>query len=102
MSDAAGRSILPLGGKEYIVKELTVAELRSMMDSRQDYDLLRHELFDDLYLTDLPHFVNADLAALEKDLLPSQIDQLIEKVKEMNPRFFKLLARLKVTAAPAQ
>jgi hypothetical protein len=100
MSDAAGKSILLLAGKDFIVKELTVAELRSLLDSRAEYELLRHELFEDVYLTDLPSFVNVDLADIEA-LLPSQIDQLITKVKEMNPRFFSLLARLKSMAPPA-
>ncbi|MDH1055307.1 hypothetical protein [Aquipseudomonas alcaligenes] len=101
MSDAAGKAIVSLGGKDYIVRELSVAQLRSMMDSRAEYELLRHELFADLYLTDLPSFVNADLADIEA-LLPSQIEVLIAKVKEMNPHFFQLLARLKGMAAPVQ
>lgn len=100
MSDSAGKAIIELDGKSYIAKELTVAELRGLIGTRAEYEVLRCELFEDVYLHELPAFVDASLEVLEQ-LRPSQLDKLIAKVKEMNPRFFQMLARLK-QPAPAQ
>ncbi|MGQ7957686.1 hypothetical protein ACUTAF_08215 [Pseudomonas sp. SP16.1] len=94
MNNSAGKAITEIDGKDFIVKELTVAQLRSLIGSRTEYEVLRCELYEDVYLHELPAFVDAELEDLEQ-LRPSQLDVLIAKVKEMNPRFFQMLARLK-------
>lgn len=101
MSDASGKAILQLDGKDYIVKELTVAELRELFNSQSEYELLRHNLFESIYLVHLPLFINASLEELEQ-LRPSQLESIIGKIREMNPSFFNLLARMKEMTQPAQ
>ena len=93
MTDCTGKTVEPIAGRDVIIKELTVAELRVVLESRAKYDTLHHELFPDLALTEIPAFSSVSLEDLES-FRPSQIEELSEKIKARNRHFFVMLARL--------
>ncbi|MNP76620.1 hypothetical protein D3C76_1738910 [compost metagenome] len=63
------------------------------MLERQDDDLVSAALFTDLRLSDLPVFTNVQVDEVGR-LLPSQIRELKNTIRERNPDFFEMLARL--------
>ncbi|MBW5416110.1 MULTISPECIES: hypothetical protein [unclassified Pseudomonas] len=92
MVEASTRTVLTLDGKDIIVRELTVKEIRESV-AREDYDLLSVRLFDDLRISDIAAFTSLSAAEIE-DMTPSQLEKVRGKIKEMNTHFFAMLARL--------
>lgn len=100
---------LPLGGRSVMVRELSVAEVRDWLkdlasahpDAEIDLaDVLLYEaeglrLADFLRLTDLSP---AELGALS---VQTELEALLAKCKEVNPRFFTALDRLLATGRMA-
>lgn len=100
---------LPLGGRSVMVRELSVAEVRDWLkdlasahpDEEIDLaDVLLFEseglrLADFLRLTDLSP---AELGALS---VQTELEALLARCKEVNPRFFKALDRLLATGRMA-
>lgn len=93
MTDASALTAKEIGGKAVVFKELTVAEIRSMTVSSREHNLLNDGLFEELSLAEIPPFTNLEMADLE-DMVPSDIQKVIDGCRERNPHFFKMLARL--------
>jgi len=84
-----------VGGKKAVIRELTVSEIRAWLAAKSGpvIDVVDAFLFEDLALSDIP--MMSDISADEIDnLAPSQIDDVIAKIKEVNPRFFEMQARI--------
>lgn len=100
MSEAAGRKVIQVGALDVIVKELTVSEVRALLNQDPgDVDLVGDFIFSDVRLRDLTVMTSLTEHQLE-DLLPSQIQEVIESCKGMNRHFFELMGRL--SKAPAR
>lgn len=82
---------VPLGDRKVMVKELTLAEIRAWLEEaaqRLTVGLV-DELFDDkdLSISDLPSF--CDMAADQfEGFGPSELEPLVDKIREVNARFF--------------
>ena len=82
---------ITVGDAKVLVKELTLAELRAWLAEsagRTTLDLV-DELFSeqDLLVSDIPFFSDISAEAIE-GLAPSEMDPLVEKIREVNGRFF--------------
>ncbi|WP_104565849.1 hypothetical protein [Ralstonia mannitolilytica] len=87
----------PVGSHTVQVRELTVQEIRAwfarMRDGSQVPDVVDALMFRDVSVADI--LATTDLTAEAfATLAPSEIRALIEKIKEVNPDFFELRARL--------
>ncbi|MDF3932150.1 hypothetical protein [Pseudomonas citronellolis] len=103
MSEVAGRKLIKVGDLDVVVKELTVAEVRQLLDQESSGDIpdvIGDSLFPDLRLADIPLLTNLTSNQLES-LLPSQVQAVIEACRGVNRHFFEMTARLsKVLARP--
>lgn len=83
------------------VRELTVAEIRDWLkdlataDPDQPVDLADWLLFEDegLRLSDFTRLTNLSADEL-RDLAPSDLEAILAKCREVNPRFFLALGRV--------
>lgn len=94
-----------IGDKDVAVKELTVAEIRTWYqevdqaeDAREagrigEFDLVGDGLLEDVSLRDLERMTDCSMDELG-EFTPSQLRELFEKCKEVNPDFFAFRARL--------
>ncbi|MBF0422636.1 MAG: hypothetical protein HQL73_06560 [Magnetococcales bacterium] len=82
-------------GQTVTVSELTVGEIRAwfkeMTVQDDEFDLVRHELFDDADLDAVGRMT--DIRDLD-EWTPSQLEPVIEACRRVNPRFFALRDRL--------
>jgi hypothetical protein len=98
MSEMTTSTVHSIAGKDVIFKELSVAEIRALMQRDRAHDPVGDSLFADLPLSDLPAFTS--LTSEEVDVLkPSQIREAIKHCKATNPDFFEWLARMFVPPA---
>lgn len=88
-----GKSVIKkVGEREVICRELTVSQVRGLVMSTGDADLISDYLFEEIRLRDLPTFTN--LTAEEVDAMyPSDLVAVVQGCQEANPHFFGLLAR---------
>ena len=93
---------VPIGDRKVVVRELTLEELRSWMEatvarkSLSPIDLMF--LDDGLMVEDIPDFTDLSTADLGK-LAPSDLEEVVKEIREVNGRFFSNLSRV---MAPAQ
>jgi hypothetical protein len=92
MSDASTRAVLTLDGKDIVIRELTVKEIRESI-AREDYDVLSVSLFDDIRLGDIAAFTSLSTDEID-EMTPSQLEKVKDRIKELNTHFFEMLARL--------
>ncbi|QTS88304.1 hypothetical protein JLK41_09130 [Ectopseudomonas khazarica] len=95
MSEGAiGRSVIKTisGGVRVCCMELTVSQVRGLLQPRPGGDVVDELLLEDLRLPDLPLFTGLKVEELEQ-MLPSDLEQLVDGCKEANPSFFRLLAK---------
>lgn len=92
-----GKSVIvKLGGYGAIVcQELTVGQVRGMMQGmmHEPGDVVDELLLGDLRLVDLPLFTGLKSDELEQ-MLPSDLELLVQGCKEANPSFFRMLAKV--------
>lgn len=96
MSESAvGRTVIKTlsNGQRVACMELTVAQARGLLQPRQGSDVVDELLLEDLRLPDLPLFTGLKGEELEQ-MLPSDLEMLVEGCKEANPSFFRMLAKL--------
>lgn len=92
MSNIGKSVIKKVGEREVICRELTVSQVRGLVMSTGDADLISDYLFEEIRLRDLPTFTN--LTAEEVDAMyPSDLVAVVQGCHEANPHFFGLLAR---------
>ena len=86
MSEMTTSAVHSIAGKDVIFKELSVGEIRSLMQRERPWDAVGGSLFKDLSLSDLPVFTT--LTENELDAMkPSQIREAIKHCKAQNPDF---------------
>lgn len=92
---ATGKSVIKtLGtGTRVCCMELTVAQVRGLLQAKPGNDLVDELLLEEVRLPDLPLFTGLKLADLEQ-MLPSDLEVLVEGCKEANPSFFRMLAKV--------
>ncbi|TLX65069.1 hypothetical protein DN820_01790 [Stutzerimonas nosocomialis] len=102
MSETAiGRSVIKeVAGRRVVCSELTVAQVRGLLQQGSAGDLVDELLLEDLRLADLPLFTGLVMEELER-MLPSDLEVLVAGCKEANPSFFRMLAKLDSLQKPA-
>lgn len=93
MSNAGKTVVKEIAGHEVVCRELTVAQVRGLMASNDDTDLLGGALFEGVALADLPVFTSLTKDQIEA-MRPSELAEAVAGCKEANPHFFALLDRL--------
>lgn len=96
MSEVSGRKVVTVGGHEFTVKELGVAEIRALLlsaETEDEVDALGDFLFPEIRLRDLVAFTTLTAEQIE-GMLPSQLEEVIRECKAMNRHFFDLGARM--------
>lgn len=90
-----------IGDRRISVKELTVAEVRRWLQEAEGElrsDIVDLFLFSDVTVPDLVRLSDLNREAMEQ-MTPSELQQVIDVAKELNPDFFALRARLAAAAA---
>jgi hypothetical protein len=90
-----GKSVIKTlsNGTRVCCMELTVAQVRGLLETKAGGDLIDELLLDDVRLPDLPLFTGLKQADLEQ-MLPSDLEALVDGCKEANPSFFRMLAKV--------
>ena len=97
---------ITINGKAIAVKEMTVSEQREWLSSRAqageeagkegaEVDIISWRLFEDVYLFDLPFMTDQTIKSFE-DMLPSDIQRIIDACKKANPHFFGMRERVQL------
>ncbi|QRY79636.1 hypothetical protein JVX91_00545 [Pseudomonas sp. PDNC002] len=100
MTDASGCRMVPLGSLSVTVREMTVAQVRQLMDTITADEVGDNLLGGVLRLHDLSAM--SDLTTKQIDeLRPSQLEEVAQACREVNRHFFEMLERLvKALAKP--
>ncbi|UCV08468.1 hypothetical protein [Dechloromonas denitrificans] len=78
------------------IYEMSVTKVREWLKNsteRQNIDLVDCLLFDDFILSDLMFFTSISREEMD-GMTPSELRQIIDEVKELNPHFFVMQDRL--------
>lgn len=87
---------LVIGGMQVICRELTVMQVRKWLEEASqpaNMDTVSAVLFKDCTINDVVRMTSLTAEQID-DLRPSQVEQVIDICKELNPHFFGLLGRL--------
>ena len=96
-----GKSVtLAIGARKVVCSELTVAQVRQLLQREVLGDLVDEALFTDVRLPDLPLFTGLTVEEIDQ-MLPSEIEEIVAGCKEANPAFFRMLAALSKQRQPA-
>lgn len=94
-----------IGGQKVAIRELTVKDFRAwLMDiETQAKDMeaplfsIDRDLFPDISLNELPRFTDLDAEKIDC-LTPSQLREVVDQVKKVNPSFFDMRGRMDANA----
>ncbi|MDF5949600.1 hypothetical protein P4129_30290 [Pseudomonas aeruginosa] len=86
MSTFTASRVVDIDGVELTVRELSVADVRKLMQEVSDQDLVSNALFEDIRLSDLCLMTSVTESQIN-DLRPSQLAKLRDACKEVNPHF---------------
>lgn len=93
MNDLTHNKVVVVGGMEVIVRELTVAGVRNLMQSDGSESMFDMTFFDEVSLSGLKAFTSLTDEQIS-NAYPSALKVVIDACKEMNPDFFTWLARV--------
>lgn len=100
MSELVASSVITVSGKEVIIRELSVAAVRALIQPNPIQDFLGDALFEDVRLCDLEQLTSLGPSDIEQ-MRPSELAKVISACKEINAVFFEMLARhIKSPARP--
>jgi len=87
--------VVEIEGKDWTVRELTMAEIRAWLVSLADaqHDPLDVALVEGVHLSAIRLMTGMSEEQMA-ELLPSEINQLVLAAKVANPGFFSMMARL--------
>lgn len=92
-SGLVGKSVVKnIGPRSVVCRELTVAQVRELLQQKEGTDLVDELLLDGLRLVDLPVFTGLGEGELA-EMLPSELEVIVAGCKEANPSFFRMLDR---------
>lgn len=94
MSEVAiGKSVIKtISGRRVVCSELTVGQVRGLLQQTSTGDLVDELLLDEIRLVDIPLFTGLSAQELE-EMLPSDLEELVQGCKEANPSFFRMLTK---------
>lgn len=87
---------LDIGGARITVKEMTLAEIRNWLadnEQAEARDIVGALLLDDCPLADLQRFCDATAEQID-NMTQSELHEMLDAAKELNPDFFHLRAQL--------
>ncbi len=93
MKDITHNKVVVVGGMEVIVRELTVADVRNLMQPDGNESMFDSTFFDEVSLSGLKAFTNLTDEQIS-NAYPSVLKVIIGACKEMNPDFFTWLAQM--------
>lgn len=93
MSELGKVIVKRIGDLDVVCRELTVGQLRGMLQADIEGDLVSDYLFEEARLADLQLFTNLTREQLES-LPPSELRVVVDACKEANPDFFAMLGRV--------
>lgn len=93
MSEASGCRPIEIGGQHVIVREMTVAQVRQLMDTVTADTLGDSLLGGALRLHDLAAMSSLTAAQID-EMRPSELEELAKVCREANRHFFEMLERL--------
>lgn len=93
MSEIGKVVLKRVGDFELVCREVSVGQLRSMIASEIEGDVVDDFLFESLRLQDLMQMSNLSREQIDK-LPPSALRIAVEACKEANPDFFDMAGRL--------
>ncbi|AVO56168.1 phage tail assembly protein [Ectopseudomonas mendocina] len=90
-----GKSVIKAlsDGRRVCCMELTVGQVRGLLEAQAGNNLVDELLLEEVRLVDLPSFTGLKPEELEQ-MLPSDLELLVEGCKEANPSFFRMLAKV--------
>lgn len=100
MSELGSTTLVMIGEKEVICRELTVAAVRQLIASQGSGEIVSEALFPEMRLGDLPALTNLTTTDIDA-MRPSELAKVVEGCKKANPDFFAMLARLRKAPQPA-
>ncbi len=93
MSDMGKAVVKKIGDREIVCRELTVSGVRKLLVAAPPVDVVDAALFTDIRLGDLQ--LMTDLASDDIEaMFPSELAQVVEGCRAVNPDFFAMLGRL--------
>jgi len=95
MSSIGKTKTIGVGGKEITVRELTVGNVRKLLQTEGTGNLVDEVLFD-IRLSDLPVFTSLNVEEIG-EMRPSDLHEVVAACKEVNPHFFAMLAKVTKT-----
>lgn len=93
MSDASGCRPIEIGGQHITVREMTVAQVRQLMDTVTADTLGDSLLGGKLRLHDLAAMSSLTAQQIDQ-MTPSQLEEVAQACREVNRHFFEMLERL--------
>lgn len=98
MQETNSREVL-VAGQPVICRELTVLQMRNWMEGlgSEAADPISAALFRECTLDDLKRMTDLNDEKINA-MRPSQVEQVIQVCKELNPHFFAMLGRVAVVA----
>lgn len=93
MNDLTHNKVVVIDGMEVIVRELTVAGVRNLMQPDGNESMLDATFFDEVSLSGLKAFTSLTDEQIS-NAYPSALKVVIDACKEMNPDFFTWMARV--------
>lgn len=100
MTDMGKTVVKRIGDLDVVCRELTVGQLRGLLQTATEGDLVADFLFEEARLADLTVLSNLTREQLET-LPPSEIRKVVAACAEANPDFFAMMARM-ARPRPAQ
>lgn len=94
MQETNSREVV-VAGQPVICRELTVLQVRSWLEGlgSESPDPLSAALFRDCTIDDLKRMTDLTDEKIDS-LRPSQVEQVMQVCKELNPHFFAMLGRM--------
>ena len=93
MSEMGKVVVRRVGGIDVVCRELTVGQVRGIMQTDVEGDLVTDCLFSEVRLHDLELLCGLTREQIDA-LRPSELRVVVEACKEANPDFFAMLARV--------
>lgn len=93
MPHQTSSTVIKVAGHEVVIRELTVNDVRGLIDTDPAFDLVGDTLLEDIRLRDMPVFTNLTEEQIG-EMYPSDLKSVQEACKAKNPDFFGMVARV--------
>lgn len=88
---------IEVGNRRVTVREMTVLQVRNIIQeaaNEKPFDVVNELFMSDCNLDDIKRMTSLDDAQIN-EMVPSDIREVLQVCKEMNPDFFEMVAKIK-------